>query len=770
MSDVGLIIKRNLLTPIVLAIFVLATILLFLGDGRDAWFVSVVISINTLVGIIQELRARQALKKLELMNQPQARKKLKDDQIKIVAFDELSRGNIVMLQAGDIVPADGFIQENHGLEVDESLFSGEAAPVTKGNGDIVLASTTITAGSAEMKVTAAASETKSAKLSANLKNYQPVVTPLQKNLQNLIWWLTFGALAAAVLVYIIYSLMGLPVLSIFKAITSAVVSIVPEGLLLASTLMLTYGCLRLAAARILPQKLASIEAMALLNVLCLDKTGTLTDEKISFEDIIAFSAAPLNLNELIAIVAKETGNGSSTSEAILEANKLPEKYEIRDSLAFSSARKLSGVKIKLRGNSVTILLGAPEYLSKIVTLEDKQLAKIDELNNDGKRTLLVVELKETDKLRPLPTSGGKALGLVVLRNSLRDGAKTTISFLQHSGVKIKIISGDHPQTVKAIAELAGVHNSDRIMTGDELSNLAPEDWPKRIQYTTIFARTLPEQKAKIIETCKANGLFTGMIGDGVNDAPSLKAADLGVAMSSGSSSTKRVADMILLDNSFASLPMGMKLGNHVIQSIELIAVLFFHKIIYGIVLLTITLLLGKIYPFVPRHITFMNIFLVTMPTAMWMLFAPVPKHKLLPKDFWRDTLFSVMPIAILSGLMVATTYLTLLAFYPNNARGVSTTTVLVATLLGVYLVFLAPRMFDLKNKRINHLIQLAYVLITVVIAVFALNLGLIRNFFDFSKPVWYSGWSLLVVLAVVMTIQWFVASHAGRRIKNKGNN
>lgn len=769
MRDFLVILRRNFVSPIVIAILTLAVILLLLNDPRDAWFISVVIVLNTILAIIQEVRAARALKKLELMSAPMARREVKKDTIELIPFDQLSVGDIVHLQLGDEVPADGEIVTSSGLEADESMLTGESAPVDKPSKTVIYAASAIVAGSATMRVTAVGALTKVGMMSATLKRYVPRLTPLQKAIWHAITWLTYGALVLAVLIFVVYSFAGQDALKIFKTITSSAVTIVPEGLLLASSLLLAFGSLKLAQAKVLPQKLAAIEAMALLNVLCVDKTGTLTSDEVTFEELELFDTKQhAHIEALVSIAARETSTGNATGDAIIAGLPEPGSYKVLQTLAFSSSRKMSGVKVQYNHQTVSILIGAPEFLSTLAPQSLTHKRRVEKLAAEGKRVLLVVVLNDSKlSLKQLEAGSGEAVGLVILANELREGVQKTVAYLQDNGVSLRVISGDNPTTVSYIAKQAGIMNHHKVLTGADLSEIKDELWDQTVADTTIFARVLPEQKERLIDTFKRLGYFTGMVGDGVNDALAIKKADLGVAMYAGASATRRVADIVLLNNSFNSLPMGMKLGNRIMQSIELIASLFFHKIIYGVVLLLSTLALGVVYPFEPRHITFMNIFLVTLPTIMWTLFTPSPRSRLSPHFFWRDTLWAVAPIAVLSGIMVTVTYGALRLLHPNDLAGVSTTTVLVATFFGVYLVLLVPRMFNVKSNSTSRLARLLYILAAVVVVIPSFGLSVARDFFDFTTPAWRDTWPLFVALIGVALLQFYIATKAGRRLKRR---
>lgn len=766
MSDYLAIIRRNLFTPIVIAIFLLAAALIYVQEYRDAWFISVVIVINSLIGIIQEIRAKRALKKLELMSAPKARL-VRSNEVVEVDYKELRVGNEIELLAGDEVPADATLISKRDLEVDESMLTGESVPVEKDTGDTVYAATSVLAGSARAKLVAVGDQTKAGKISASLKRYQPELTPLQKAIQKAISAMTFGAIGLAALIFVTYYFAGASAVEILKTITSAAVSVVPEGLLLASSLLLAFGGLRLAQAKVLPQKLSAIEAMALLNLLCVDKTGTLTSDKIKFDRVLIFGGTDEDkLGSLASLVAKEASGGNDTGEAIAASFDLPKKYQVLEVMAFSSKRKMSGLRIEIDGRIQTFILGAPEMVAKLATLDASAKQQIDERSSRGQRVLAFARLTDHQTpLKKLTKRAGKVLGAVILSNSLRSGVETAVKYLQDQNVSIRVISGDNPQTVGYVAREAGINDSDKIVTGAELNDMNGSEFSKAADEHTIFARVLPEQKERLIKHFQKRRLFTGMVGDGVNDALALKRADLGVAMYSGAVVSRRVSDIILLNNSFTAMPMGLKLGNQIMQAIEIIATLFFHKIIYSVVLLVTTILLGMSYPFEPRHVTFMNMFLVTMPTIMWTLFPPIPRHRVNPSRFWRDTLFAVAPIALVTGLTVAFTYWAMSFVYPERPMHVATMTVLTATFFGVYMVFLAARMLGVTvNKRARRA-RLLYLAAVVFVASTSFSIGFLRDFFDFSAPTFWILWPAVGVIGLAAFVQWQMAKNAAKKFR-----
>ncbi|MFC2431303.1 MAG: HAD-IC family P-type ATPase [Candidatus Saccharimonas sp.] len=768
MRDYLDIIRRNLMSPIVIAIFLLALALLYAGERRDAWFISVVIAVNTVIGVVQEVRAKYALKQLELMSAPRARL-VRGDEVAEVMYDALQVGDEILLEAGDELPADGVVLSARGLEVNESMLTGESASIDKKKHDEVYAATTVIAGSARVRVTAVGDATKAGAISATLKQYTPRLTPLQQAIQNAITFLTYCAIVLSLLVFARYHIAGFESVRILKTIITSAITIVPEGLLLASSLLLAFGSLKLAQAKVLPQKLSAIEAMALLNILCTDKTGTLTSDEITLERVEPFGSGNEPVKQLAAMVAHETSGGNATGQAIITALDLPYEYTVDDILAFSSARKFAGVRARVDGRVRTLIMGAPEYVARMAPLSTTEQQQIEKWTDDGLRVLLLAEFDDNNTpLKSLKPGSGRPLAVVLLRNLLRDGVVDTVAFLQRQGVNIRVISGDNPRTVQYVARAAGINNPDTAITGAELAELDEPAFATAADQHTIFARVLPEQKERLIaHFSQQNHQFTGMVGDGVNDALALKKADLGVAMYAGAPASRRVADIILLNNSFNSLPLGMRLGNQIMQAIEVIATLFFHKIIYGLVLLAVTLVLGVIHPYAPRHITFLNIFLVTMPTIMWTLFPPRSHHRINPHNFWRDTLGAVTPIALVSGAAVSITYLMLRAMQPHDQDTVSTMTVLVATFFGVYLVFLVGPMLGVVLDRRAKTARMLYIAAALLVASTSFAVPLLRRFFDFTIPTLAMIGPVAGVVVIAALLQWHLARRAGKIYQNR---
>ena len=771
-KNILIIIRRNFVSVPMISILILAATLMALGERRDAWFISVVIIINSIFACIQEVRTYLILRKIELMSAPRARI-FRGEELLDVPYQELATGDEIHLMAGDEIPADCEVLASFSFEVDEAMLTGESVAVKKKMGDKILASSAVVAGEARARVLAVGGQTKAGQISSNLKNYQPALTPIQKRIQHAISFLTYLALALGLLIFVDYRLAGASYVVIIKTITSAAVTVVPEGLLLASSMFFAYGSLKLVRAKVLAQKLSATEGMALLEVLAIDKTGTLTSPKIIFEDLEIVSKDERNFVEHILFTFSESTGANSTSRALhkhYHAN-FDKALEIEDSLAFSSSRKLSAIQVG--GDS--FVLGAPENIKKLLSKPNVRLfQKIDQLAMKGLRVLLLARFK-ADKSLDLVlenTRNAEPMAVICLRNELRENVVETIDYLQKQGVSLRVISGDNPKTVAYVAAQSGIKNPDKFITGEELAQLDSAEFEPAVLENTIFARVLPEQKQSIIKTLKHHGLYTGMVGDGVNDALAIKESDLGIAMHDGAPATRRVADLILLDNSFASLPGGMKIGNQIMQSIEFISILFFNKIIIGVTILLMTILMSIDYPFLPRHVTFINFILVTLPTVLVTLFPFRPKQKINPSNFWKDTLLAILPISIISGIAIPVMYwaiLNLRIFGGDSVISEDISTVMVAAMafFGALMTYSASIILNTSFTERTKIGGLIYIIAVGLFTAISFGSTFIRNFFNFDlaniRNWLFVGAVVLAVSAVQIRLARYRQTQASER-------
>ena len=528
MKHIQTIIFRNFISPISIAIFILAGGLLLVGEVRDAWFISFVILVNSFIGTIQEVRAYLTLRKIELMSAPRAMV-FRDGKLEEILFTELQNGDKIFLKTGDEIPADAKITKSNSFEVNESILTGESDAISKNVGDKILSSSIVVSGEAEAEVLAVGENTEAGQMAAKLKNYKPKLTPIQQKISKLISRLSWFALALAIVICVVYFfIFKEDPTTILKTITSAAVVVVPEGLLLASSLFFAYGSLKLLQAKVLPQKISAIEDMALLEVLATDKTGTLTSPEIEFNscEVINKDFSKEEIAQILNTLNSESAEKNATAQAILNEFKDSKNLKITDYMAFSSSRKLSGMTFLNNSKEESVVFGAPEFILKNLSKDSKSESiskQIDNLASQGLRVLLLAKFQKSGKISKLLESEKlEPIAIITLKNTLRPNVQETVSFLQNRGVSIRVISGDNPRTVSFIALEAGIKNAEKYITGAELANLSKKDFEDAVLENTIFARVLPEQKEKIIGVFQKNKLYTGMIGDGVNDALAIK--------------------------------------------------------------------------------------------------------------------------------------------------------------------------------------------------------------------------------------------------------
>lgn len=768
--DYGAIVVYNLVTPIFIITMILVVALFILGQRTDAIFLSSVISFNSIIAVIQEARARYRVNQLSLL-QARTVRRLLGESTEIVSFEAVAPGDLLVLEAGDQVLVDGVAVETSSLELNESLLTGEMLAIQPNVGRQLYAGSIVMAGRGVMKVTAVGEQTWAGKLNQQLKASTHRPTPLQRSLNRTISALTVAAVGISAIILINGRLEEHALAATVRTIVTAAISLVPEGLILASSLLLAVCAVKMARKKILVQRLAAVEGFGRLEFLCLDKTGTLTSPLLEFERLEALDErmARQIQQDLGAIVS--IGKPSQTVQAIINGLESLAKAELSEEIAFSSSRKYSAVSYVASGGMRWVALGAPDVLAK--QLEPKAQARLNSWTASGLRVLLLVayDAPKTSTLAEAIQAEAKPLAFIVLRAQLRPGIKEVISRLQRDGTLIKVISGDHLSTVQAVAAQAGIKGYKAGLTGSELEHIAPNQWQDAVMRTTVFARVSPEQKLELIKTFQSHG-FTGMVGDGVNDALALKHADLGIAMAEGSSAARDVADVVLLNNSFAGVPVATDLGSEFIIRLELIASLFFNRAIYGTIVLVMTLVAGVEFPFLPRQVTMMNWFVVALPSIFWSIQPLTISKRINPKNFFRATLGFAIPNGLLSGIAIGAIYLLSAghaeAGSPELASA-STLAMLAAAALGVAAFLLVPPSLAARGPQLVKRQILASLGVAALVASILSLGGLqLRRFFEIVPVSMLSlAMAATIVFATVgaqyiLASKQFVASKFGR--------
>ncbi len=607
--SVGQILRANVLTRFNAILGSLFVVAIVVGPLQDALF-GVVLAVNTVIGIAQELRAKRTLDSLAVLAAPRARC-TRGGRTSELSPAEVVLDDLLVLHPGDQVVADARVVEAEGLELDESLVSGEAEPVVKARGDEVLSGSVVVAGTGAARVVRVGADAYAQRLQEGARRFSLVRSELQRGTNEILRLVTWVMLPAAAL------LLASPIArtgqardEAFRGSVAGVAAMVPEGLVLLTTIAFALGAVRLARRRVLVQELAALEGLARVDVLCIDKTGTLTEPGIALGGLELLGELPAR--DALAAMAASDPAPNATMLALSDLPP-PADWHVARRVPFSSARKWSATEFEGRG---TWVLGAPERLP--VPSAPALERRVATHAAQGRRVLLVA--CTAAHLGDGPPPGLRPAALVVLEERVRSTAAGTVGYLLAQGVALKVLSGDAPATVSAVAASVGIPGAGEPVDATRL----PEDpaaLASAVAGASVFGRVAPDQKRAMVAALQARGHVVAMTGDGVNDIPALKAADLGLAMGSGSAATRAVARLVLLDSSFADVPTIVAEGRRVIANVERVANLFVTKTVYAAVLAVVVGAAAVPYPFYPRHLTIVSSLTIGIP-GFFLAFAP----------------------------------------------------------------------------------------------------------------------------------------------------
>jgi len=638
------IVRANVLTPVNGIIGSLFVLILIAGFPADALFAGVVVS-NSIIGIGQEIQARRTLNALAVLSAPRARVR-RDDQVAEIGVSGVVADDLLELEPGDQIVVDGLVAAAHGLEVDESLLTGEADPVEKTPGDEVLSGSFVSAGSGSYQATRVGAESYAAKLSEEARRFELAGSELRRGVNKILKWLQIIIPPAAGLLLLRQLGTEDRWQEALQATVAAAVAMVPDGLVLLTSLSFITGVIALARRQALAKELASVELLARVDTLCLDKTGTITTGEISLgrvEPLGDFSEA--DVAAALGAMGSADPAPNATLAAIASGHPDP-GWIIGENLPFSSARKWAGAEFEGHG---VYYLGAPDILFD--DNDDEARARADTIAAEGTRVLLITRADGAWMDDTLPAER-HPVALIHLEDTVRSDAPEIFAFFRDQGVDLKVISGDNPATVAAVARRAGIDSAHEHIDGRDL----PDDEPSladALEANTVFGRVTPHQKRAMVHALQARGRTVAMTGDGVNDVLALKDADMGIAMGSGSSSTRAVAQLVLLDNKFSTLPRVLAEGRRVINNIERVANLFITKAAYAVLLTALVGIAGSPFPFLPRQLTLIGTFSIGVPGFFLAL---APNEALVRPGFLTRVLRFSIPAGAVAGAATFTLY------------------------------------------------------------------------------------------------------------------
>ncbi|MCB0958061.1 MAG: HAD-IC family P-type ATPase [Acidimicrobiales bacterium] len=666
---VGEIVRANVLTRFNAILGAIAVAVLATGRWGDALFVGVLV-INSFIGIVQEVRAKRTLDRLAVLHAPTAGV-VRDGEEREVALGQIVLDDLVLLRTGDQVPADGDVVAAEGLEVNESALTGESDAIHKAPGDPVLSGTIVVAGRGRFRATAVGRDAYARKLAAEVKAFTRTTSEIQTSIDTLLRYITW--IIVAVTPLLLWSQARTAESSDWRdpvtGTAAALVGMVPEGLVLLTSVAFLLAALALTRRQVLVQELPAVEGLARVDVVCLDKTGTLTVGEIAFDALHVLDGDEEAVGAALGAMAHREGANASMA-AVGERFAAPAGWVADGEVPFSSARKWSAASFEGHGSW---LLGAPEVL---LDEADPLRGRVAELASTGRRVLLVQHADGPLAGEALPT-GRRSVALCALAEQIRPDAADTLRYFASQDVDIKVISGDSPTTVAAIATEVGLDVGDPIdarALGDE-----PEDLAEAVRDGVVFGRVSPHQKRAMVRALQAQGRTVAMTGDGVNDALALKDADIGVAMGNGAPATRAAAQLVLLDGRFSSLPAVLGEGRRVIGNIERVASLFVSKNVYSLLLVLLVTVAGLPYPFLPRHLTLISSVTIGIPAFVLALGPNPARYR---PGFLRRVLSFAIPSGAITAIAIFAAYALAAAegLTPDERRTAATIAALVVAL------------------------------------------------------------------------------------------
>jgi len=598
----GSIFFGNIFTFFNMLCFAIAAALIAVGSFDNLFFLLILLC-NLTIGIIQEIKAKRTIEKIRLVTTNFAKVR-REGKVVEVKTSEVVLDDIILFEFGDQICSDSIILKGT-VEVNESLLTGESVSIKKKKGDLLLAGSYITSGSCVARVDKVAEENYTSKLQIKAKKYAKANSELMGSLKFIIKIIGIIIIPLAILIFFNNKdVLGNDIKLLIGKSAGSVIGMIPAGLFLLTSLALSVGVIKLAKKKTLVQDLYGIEMLSRTNVLCLDKTGTITDGTMNVKSIKMFRKID-NLNQIISSMLANFNTPNQTFIALKNYFGEVKHFDAESVIEFNSSKKLSAVSFT---NGKTYVLGAPEFVKK------NRSAKLDEqvksLANQGYRVLLLCESDEKINKNTEPKNL-EPLCLIALEERIRKEAKETIKWFNDNGVEIKIISGDNPLTVSQISKKVGVLNADKYIS---LEGLTDQEVIENVNKYSIFGRVSPEQKALIVKALKNQQNKVAMTGDGVNDILALKEADCSISVASGSEAARNVSHLVLLDSNFLNLPAVVSEGRRVVNNIVNSASLFLMKTIFTILLTITCLFLNINYPFVPNQVLLLEFFIIGVPS------------------------------------------------------------------------------------------------------------------------------------------------------------
>ncbi len=712
--------RANILTRFNAILGTMFVLILVFGEARDSLF-GIVLVTNALLGIVQEWRAKRTLDRLAVLSAPQARV-VREGAASAIAVQDVVLDDLVEIHAGDQLVADGIVCASDGMEIDESLLTGESEPLAKDIDAEVLSGSIVVAGTGRFQATRVGADAYARRLATEARRFTLTRSELVDGTNHILRLVQWALVPTATLLAISqFTVQHHSWRRAIAGVIAGVVAMIPEGLVLLTSLAFAVATVTLARRRVLVQELPAVEGLARVDIVLLDKTGTLTEGVMRFDTLEPIGDDPdatevLVTDALAALAADDTRN--QTMQALCEAFPTPPGWTRTASTPFSSSRKWSAATFGDRG---TWVFGAPEMVWVGRAESDPIRIRFEALANEGRRVLLLAHGDAVLVGEQLP-DGLEATALVLFEERIREDAAETIRYFLDQGVVCKVISGDSPKTVGAVAARVGIVDADQPVDGRELPDV-PGELGEMLERTGVVGRVTPHQKRSIVAALQQRGHVVAMTGDGVNDALALKDADIGIAMGSGAAATRTVAQIVLLDGQFAAMPGVVAEGRRVIANVERVSNLFVTKTVYAMLLAIAVGVARWPYPFLPRHLTIISSLTIGVPAFFLALGPNTRRYE--PGFVRRVVRFSV-PAGFVAAAATFVGY-----WIARRAGGVSTdeartAATIVLFCVGLWILALLAR--PMTNVRVMLLVAMGAGFVG------ALTIAAVRDFFALDSP------------------------------------
>ena len=693
------IVMGNTLTFFNFINIVLLALVLSVRSYKNMLFIFIIIA-NTLIGIFQEIKAKITLDKLKILTVSHV-DVIRDGVKKSVTVSELVKDDVILLKSGGQIPADGVILDGE-VDVNESLLTGESDSIHKTCGSKVLSGSFVTSGKAMCLLTEVGHDCYMEKLSSEAKQFKRYKTELQRNLDTILKFISIIIVPLGIILFAKqYWISGSTYEQAALDTVAAVLGMIPEGLVLLTSVALALGAVRLARRSTLVRELFCIETLARVDTLCLDKTGTITEGHLCVQGEESVKE-DVDLEQLMGRMVAALGDENETFQALRQHYKRNQSTNTKLVLPFSSERKFSGVVFEGEG---TYLMGAYQFI--FPQADPAVLEKIAEYASQGLRVLTIAH-SPNEMTDYTLAEDFEIVGFVFMTDVVRKNAPDILGYFEEQGVDLKVISGDDPVTVAAIAARAGLKDADKYI--DATTIHTDEEMEDAILKYSVFGRVTPKQKQQMVRLLKQNGRTVAMTGDGVNDVLALKDADVSIAMASGSEAAKNTANLVLLNSDFASLPHIVNEGRRVINNIKAAASMFLIKTGFSVLTALLTIIVGQNYPFQPIQLSVINGCAVAIPTMLLQL---EPSFQKVNKHFFREVLRMSMPAAITITAMI--TIINNIGHSIGTPREMLSTVCVLAT-GWVYLITLRQVYSPMTGYRkfVIYLMQTAYLVAMVI--------------------------------------------------------